>query len=257
MGVVGSSGRSPPAANSHGRNTLLSSLPVADQQRIIQQCEKQHFASGQVLYEINVPLTHGYFPLSGFASLVAHTDGAAIEVGIVGNEGFVGLQLALGALQSSIRAVCQAPGEFLALPALALRRELESNPAMRALLARFTQGVMTQMSQSMLCNNAHAVDQRLCRWLLAAHDRLGSDELPLTQTFLSQMLGVRRPSVTVAAGMLKKAGFIDYSRGHITVLDRPGLEDGACECYLVIRTEFERLLPHPNSELVSGPTLRR
>jgi CRP-like cAMP-binding protein len=242
MGVVPTRSGARSTSNSQGQNALLSALPVADRERIIRRCEKRQFESAEVLYEANVPATHGYFPLSGMASLVTKSEeGAVVEVGLSGNEGFVGLQLVLGADKSPVQAVCQAPGAFLSLPASALKQELESSSALRDILARYTHIVMTQMSQSVLCNNVHAMEQRLCRWLLAAHDRLGVDELPLTQTFLSQMLGARRPSVTVAAGMLKKAGLVDYSRGRIRVLDRAGLEAGSCECHAVIRGEIERL----------------
>jgi CRP-like cAMP-binding protein len=243
MGVGQPGNRSRWPLYAPGRNNLLSALPVRDRERIMTQCDKRVFESGEVLYEPNVPGTHGYFPLSGLISLVMKSDdGAGIEVGITGNEGFGGLQLVLGAGQSPVRAVCQAPGTFLSISLAVLKRELESSSAMRDLLGRYTQTVMTQMSQSVLCNNEHAMEQRLCRWLLAAHDRLDMDDLPLTHTLLAQMLGVRRPSVTVAAGMLKKAGLVDYSRGNITVLDRAALEAASCECYAVIRAEFERLL---------------
>lgn len=229
------------ALNSPGQNHILSGLPLADRERTIKRCEKREWGSAEVFFEAHVPLTHGYFPLSGFASLVTTSDSSegGVEVGLSGNEGFVGIDLFLQS-DASVRAVCQAPGTFLSIPAAVLKQELESSANMRTALARYAHTVMTQMSQSVLCNNAHAMEERLCRWLLAAHDRLSVDELPLTQTFLSQMLGVRRPSVTVAAGMLKKAGLIEYSRGNIQVVDRAGLEAGACECYRVIRKELER-----------------
>lgn len=184
-----------------------------------------------------------YFPLSGMVSLVISSEeGQTVEVGTVGNEGMLGTPLVLGAWLSPVDAVIQVAGELLKLRRADLEAELLMSAALRTAAQRFAQVLTNQVAQSVLCNRVHSIEERLCRWFLMTHDRAGSDEIQVTHNFVAQMLGVRRPSVTVAVGMLQKAGLITYARGRLVVLDRPGLEAGACECYEIVRQETERLL---------------
>ena len=259
MGVTHSSTTGRSALNHAGRNHLLSLLPPAERERILERGHKRALKLRQVLHAANGPVTHAYFPLSGMVSLVAkcEDDNAVVEVGVVGNEGLVGMPLFLGTATTPTEAVCQVAGEALCLPAAAFEQELEGSRTLRQLLQRYTHVLMSQVSQSVVCNSAHSMEQRMCRWLLVTHDRIGADEMALTHEFLSQMLGTRRPSVTIAAGALKKAGIIDYARGKIVVLNRAGLEAGACDCYRLVRGEFERLLvvpaTTPRAPGLSGP----
>jgi CRP-like cAMP-binding protein len=198
---------------------------------------------GEVLYEAGDPIHHVYFPLSGMVSMViASQEGATIEVGVVGNEGIVGISAVVGSNASHWKALIQVQGELLRMPAQDFRDECERDAFLADMVQRFTQSLLIQVAQSVMCNRLHPMEERICRWLLMTHDRAGTDQIGLTQEFISQMLGIRRPSVTVAAGMLQKAGFIEYSRGKVTVLDRAGLENTACECYAVVRRELEGLL---------------
>lgn len=170
-------------------------------------------------------------------------NGGTVEVGTVGNEGMVGTPVFLGAERSPTKAFCQVPGECSRMPTAAFKKELaEADGILRQLISRYAQAMINQISQSVACNHLHSVEERTCRWLLMTHDRVGSDDFLLTQEFLAQMLGVRRSSVTVAAGLLEKAGLITYKRGRITVLDRERLEQASCECYQVVRREYDRLL---------------
>jgi CRP-like cAMP-binding protein len=198
---------------------------------------------GHVLYEPKAPITHVYFPLEGMVSLVLTAgDGATLEAGVVGNEGAIGIPLFLGAERSPAKAFFQTPGECLRIGAEPFRAAVERGGQLAFMLKRYTHAMFVQLSQSVLCNRLHSIEERMARWILTTHDRLGSDVLNLTQEFVAQMLGVRRPSVTVVAGVLQQAGLIRYARGRIAVLDRARLEDASCECYGVVRAEFERAL---------------
>ncbi|MGZ5095054.1 MAG: Crp/Fnr family transcriptional regulator [Burkholderiales bacterium] len=196
------------------------------------------------VFERYTPVTHVDFPLFGVVSLVlVMKDGASTEVGIVGNEGVAGLSLLMGAsTQGPLEAFYQVPGETLRMSARTFRQEIARRGRFEEVLRRYAHGFFNQVAQSTACNHVHAVEQRLCRWLLMCHDRVGVDTIRLTQEFLAEMLGVRRASVNIAAAILQRAGYIRYSRGAIEVLDRPGLEASSCECYAVVRKDLEGLL---------------
>jgi len=226
-----------------GQNRLLSTLSRELQIRLLPSMEKVSLSTRQLLYEADTPITHVWFPLSGVMSVVITLrDGAAVEVGTIGNEGLVGTQVFLGAERSSAKVFSQVAGQALKMRTEAFRRALQEHADLHHIVRRYTQGLMNQISQTTACNHVHSVRQRMCRWLLMTQDRVGVDEFRLTQEFLAHMLGVRRPSVTVAAGALQRAGLIRYARGRIRVLDRAALEAGACECYDTVRQEFDRLL---------------
>lgn len=225
-----------------GQNRLLASLPEDARQALVREATKESLGIKDSLFQAGEKITHVYFPLGGVMSLVIRmSDGIAVEVATIGNEGFVGSPVFLGAQSSPTEAFCQVPGDVLKLPVEGFISALQCRPELVEVIRRYTQALMNQISQSTACNHLHSVQERMCRWLLMTHDRVGVDELNLTQEFLSQMLGVRRPSVTVVAGMLQHAKLIEYRRGCIKILDREGLEGGACECYRVVREEFERL----------------
>src|SRR5690348_7984064 len=199
---------------------------------------------GAVLYEPGIRMRHVYFPTTSIVSLLyVMEDGASAEIAIVGNEGMLGISLFMGGETTPSRAVVQSAGHGLRLEAPILKEEFGRLGRMMHLLLRYTQALITQMAQTAVCNRHHSVDQQLCRWLLLSLDRLSSNEVSMTQELIANMLGVRREGVTEAAGKLQDAGLIRYSRGKITVLDRPGLEAQACECYKVVKKEFDRLLP--------------
>lgn len=196
-----------------------------------------------LIFRPHSPITHVHFPLSGVISVVANLHaGLAIEVGTVGNEGFAGLPLLHGTDQSVHEAFVQMPGKFLRMPAAAFQAQVDRNPSFRHVMHRFAQAFYTFVSQSTACGHFHPIPQRLARFVLLAHDRAGSDTVELTQEFLAIMLGVQRPGVTLAALALQEAGLIRYRHGIIDVLSRAGLEDASCECYAVVRKEYERLL---------------
>ena len=198
---------------------------------------------GEVLYESGGHLKHVYFPTNSIVSLLyVMLDGASAEIAVVGNEGILGISLFMGGETTPSRAVVQSEGFGYRLPAQVLKKEFVRAGPMMHLLLRYTQALITQMSQTAVCNRHHSVDQQLCRWLLLSLDRLTSDELKMTQELIANMLGVRREGVTDAAGKLRDAGIIEYSRGHIKVLDRGRLEQHVCECYAVVKLEFDRLL---------------
>ena len=224
-----------------GQNRLLAALPESDAQAVSARLEQISVGLRHMLQEPDEPIRYVYFPIAGVMSLVLDTQEGAVEVATVGNEGMVGTPLLLGADRSPTQAFCQVPGEVLRMKAQDFMAAVRQSVALHDLLHRYAQALMNQISQSVACNHLHPIEQRMCRWLCMTHDRVGANEFSLTQEFLAQMLGVRRPSVTVVAGMLQKAGLISYSRGRITVLDREGLEGGACECYRRVRDEFERL----------------
>ena len=226
-----------------GQNRLLSALSRDVQIRLLPRMEKISLPIRHLLYEAGTPMTHVYLPLSGVISLVLKLKGGeTVEVGTVGNEGIIGTPAYLGAERSVCTAFCQVAGQALKMRTDHFQRSLQEHPELAEVVRRYTQGMMNQMAQTTACNHVHSVQQRMCRWLLMTHDRVGADEFHLTQEFLAQMLGVRRPSVTVAAGLLQKAGLIAYQRGRIRIVNRPGLEQGACECYDTVRQEFDRLL---------------
>jgi CRP-like cAMP-binding protein len=229
-----------------GQNRLLSSLPRDLQIRLLPRMEKMSLSLKQILYDAGQPITHVYFPLSGVISLIITLKGGeTVEVATVGNEGLAGTPLLLGAEHGALKAVCQVTGQALKMRADSFRRSVEEHPELLALVRRYTQNLFDQIAQTTACNHVHSVHARMCRWLLMTHDRVGADEFHLTQEFLAQMLGVRRPSVTVAAGLLQKAGLIRYQRGRIRIADRAGLEAGACECYETVRQDFDRLVEAP------------
>jgi CRP-like cAMP-binding protein len=218
---------------------------VLDYERIAPHLELVRMSLGDVLYESGGRLRHVYFPTTSIVSLLyVMEDGASAEIAIVGNEGILGISLFMGGDTTPSRAVVQSAGEGYRLRASMIKAEFERFGPTMNLLLRYTQALITQMAQTAVCNRHHSIDQQLCRWLLLSLDRLSSSQLVMTQELIANMLGVRREGVTVAAGNLQSAGLIRYQRGKITVLDRPGLEDRCCECYKVVKTEFDRLLPY-------------
>jgi CRP-like cAMP-binding protein len=233
------------ARHSPRENHLLNALPDADYARLELQLELIPMRLGDVLYEPGAKLRHVYFPTSSIVSLLyVMEDGASAEIAIVGNEGILGISLFMGGETTPSRAVVQSAGHGYRLRAQLLKDEFGRFGLMMRLLLRYTQALITQMSQTAVCNRHHSIDQQLCRWLLLSLDRLSSNELSMTQELIANMLGVRREGVTEAAGKLQDAGLIRYRRGKITVLDRPGLEARCCECYQVVKAEFDRLLPY-------------
>jgi CRP-like cAMP-binding protein len=225
-------------------NYLLAALPDAEWQRWLPQLELVEMPLAQVVYESGATLSHVYFPTTAIVSLLyVLEDGASAEIAIVGNEGLVGISLFMGGESTPSRAVVQSAGQGFRLKSSVIKHEFKRAPVLHLLL-RYTQALITQMSQTAVCNRHHSLDQQLCRWLLLSLDRLQGDELVMTQELISNMLGVRREGVTAAALHLQAAGLIRYARGHITVLDRPALERRSCECYAVVKKEYDRLLPH-------------
>jgi CRP-like cAMP-binding protein len=225
-----------------GENRLLVALPRDEYDRLLPHMEKVSLPLRDILYEANGPIPHVFFPLHGVVSLVIKDGGFTLEVGVIGNEGMVGTPVFLGAERSPTRAIAQIPGEALRMEAKVFQKEMRRDGPLYGLVQRYTQSMINQISQSIVCNHRHSVEKRMCRWLLMSHNRVGADEFPLTHEFLAQMLGVRRPTVTAVAGALQKAGLISYHRGRITVLDRKGLEAASCECYEVVAKELDRLL---------------
>jgi CRP-like cAMP-binding protein len=226
-----------------GQNRLISALSRDLQIRLLPRMEKVSLAVRQVLFEAEAPIADVYFPLSGVMSLVITLKGGeTVEIATVGNEGMVGTPLFLGAERSPMRAFCQVAGQALRMRAESFQHSLSEHRELAEVVRGHTHGLLNQVAQTTACNHVHTVQQRLCRWLLMTHDRVGADEFHLTQEFLAQMLGVRRPSVTVAAGMLQKAGLIRYQRGRIRIGNRAGLEARSCECYETVRQDIDRLL---------------
>ncbi|HEY2978077.1 MAG TPA: Crp/Fnr family transcriptional regulator [Burkholderiaceae bacterium] len=225
-------------------NRLLAALPDAEWERWRPKLELVEMPLGKVLYESGSTLTHVYFPTSSIVSLLyVLEDGASAEIAVVGREGIVGISLFMGGASTPSRAVVQSAGQAFRLAANLMLQEFNRAGPVLHLLLRYTQALITQMAQTAVCNRHHSLDQQLCRWLLLSLDRLESRELVMTQELIANMLGVRREGVTEAAGDLQKDGLIRYRRGHITVLDRPGLEQRTCECYAVVKKEYDRLLP--------------
>lgn len=223
-------------------NRLISALPAEEYQRLIPNFQPITFSLGEVVYDSGGHLDYIYFPTTSVISLLyTMKDGSTAEMGLAGNDGVVGVALFLGGDTTPNRAVAQIAGGALRLKAKILHEEFARAGAFQHLLLRYTQALITQISQTAVCNRLHSVENRLCRWLLLSHDRVTSDELLMTQEFLSHMLGGRRESVTVAAGRLQDAGLIHYARGHITILDRKGLEASVCECYAIVKDEIDRI----------------
>jgi CRP-like cAMP-binding protein len=225
-------------------NHLLAALPSYIQHTWQPQLESVQMPLGEVLYESGVTLGHVYFPTTAIVSLLyVMEDGASAEIAVVGNEGIVGISLFMGGESTPSRAVVQSAGWGYRLKAQVMKDEFNRAGPVLHLLLRYTQALITQMAQTAVCNRYHSLDQQLCRWLLLSLDRLQGDELIMTQELIANMLGVRREGVTEAALRLQSAGLIRYARGRITVLDRSGLERRTCECYAVVKKEYDRLLP--------------
>ena len=223
-------------------NRILLGLPLEERERVLRTLQPVTFALGDVVYESGGQLDNIYFPTNSVVSLLyTMEDGSTAEMGLAGNDGVVGVALFLGGDTTPNRAVVQIAGGAFKMKARILREEFARGGHLQHVLLRYTQALITQISQTAVCNRLHSVEKRLCRWLLLCHDRVASDELQMTQEFISNMLGGRRESVTVAAGHLQDAGLIHYSRGHIRILDRKGLEAASCECYAIVKEEFERL----------------
>lgn len=233
-------------------NHLLAALPPDVWERLFPRMELMSLTVGRVLYESGDTLSHVYFPTDSIVSLLyVMENGASGEISMVGNEGVLGIALFMGGDSTPSRALVQSAGSAYRLPAQLLKNEFHRNSELQHLLLRYTQSLITQMAQTAVCNRHHTVDQQLCRWLLLSLDRLPGNKLNMTQELMANMLGVRREGVTDAAGKLQKRGVIEYSRGHITVVDRPALEKLSCECYAVVKKETDRLLPYMPLRTVS------
>jgi CRP-like cAMP-binding protein len=225
-------------------NRLLAALPAAEFDCLRPDLKRVAMPLGKVIYESGAQLGHVYFPVSGciISKLYVTAEGASAEIAMVGDEGMVGVALFMGSNTTPNRALVQNAGQAWQLSAGALKRAFAHHTGFRHLLLRYTQALIAQISQTAVCNRQHSVEQQLCRWLLLSLDRLPTRELTTTQELIAHMLGVRRESVTEAAGRLQALGLIHYSRGHITVLDRAGLETKVCECYAVVKGEYDRLI---------------
>jgi CRP-like cAMP-binding protein len=234
-------GKSPSPQDNH----LLAALNSEIQARLFPHLELVSLPLGMVLYESGDAMRHVYFPTDSIISLLyVMENGASAEISVVGNEGLVGVALFMGGESTPSRAIVQSAGSAYRLLGQRLKDEFNRHGNLLLLMLRYTQALITQMAQTAVCNRHHSVDQQLCRWLLLSLDRLPDNRLTMTQELIANMLGVRREGVTEAAGKLQKLGVIEYSRGHITVLDRPGLEKLSCECYAVVKKETDRLLPY-------------
>ncbi len=235
-----------PAPQNPNQNDLLAALPAAEFERLAPHLEPVELRLGDVLYESGGLLQHVYFPTTAILSLhYVMENGSSSEIAGVGNEGMLGISLFMGGNTTPSRAVVQTGGQGYRLKARLMAQEFKRAGSMQQLLLRYTQALITQMSQTAACNRHHSLLQQLCRWLLLTLDRMPTNELVMTQELVASMLGVRREGVTEAAGKLQEVGIIRYRRGHITVLDRAGLESQVCECYAVVKREFARLLPEP------------
>jgi len=226
------------------QNHLLDALLKVDYDRLFQNLELIEMPLGQVLHESGGPLKYAYFPSTAIVSLLyVMEDGASAEIAVVGNDGILGISIFMGGDTTPSRAVVISAGHGYRMKSQLLKNEFNHAGPVPQLLLRYTQALITQMAQTAVCNRHHSVEQQLCRWLLLSIDRLSGNELHMTQELIANMLGVRREGVTEAAGKLQRAGLIDYTRGRILLLDRPRLEKRACECYQVVKTESDRLLP--------------
>ncbi|MFN3579719.1 MAG: Crp/Fnr family transcriptional regulator [Pseudomonas sp.] len=228
------------------QNHLLIGLNNVIGDRILPHLELVDMPLGKVLYEPNDVMTHVYFPIDCIVSLLyVMESGASAEISVIGNEGLVGISLFMGGESTPSRAVVQSAGRAYRLSSRRIKDEFKLHGDLLVLMLRYTQALITQMSQTAVCNRHHNIDQQLCRWLLLSLDRLPNNQLTMTQELIANMLGVRREGVTEAAGKLQRLGVIAYNRGKITVLDRPRLEQLSCECYAVVKAETDRLLPYP------------
>jgi CRP-like cAMP-binding protein len=226
------------------QNYLFSSIPALEWERLLPHIEETDLPLGKVLYEPNFKMSHVYFPSTAIVSLLYELeDGSSAEIAIVGNEGIVGIAIFMGGESTSSRAVVQSAGAGYRIKSSIFLEEFNRAGPVMHLLLRYTQALITQMTQTAVCNRHHTLDQQFCRWLLLSLDRLPSNELVMTQELIANMLGVRREGVTEAALKVQKAGLIKYARGHISILDREGLEKRTCECYQVVKHEYDRLLP--------------
>lgn len=238
---------SPAMSGKHSpkQNCLLAALPDEEYERLLPSLELVPLPLGWAVYEAGGQMGYLYFPTTAIISLLyVMEDGSSAEIAVTGNDGLIGIALFMGGESTPSRAVVQSAGYGYRLRASVFKSEFALGHTLQHLALRFTQGLITQMSQTAVCNRHHSVEQQLCRWLLLSLDRLPSNELTMTQELIANMLGVRREGVTEAAGKLQAAGLINYSRGHITVLDRPKLEKRVCECYAVVKKEMDRLLPY-------------
>ena len=224
-------------------NRLLARLPPEEMERLLPYLERVSFALGEVVYESGGQQSYIYFPTTAIISLLyLMENGSSAEMGVAGNDGLVGVALFMGGDTVPNRAVVQSAGGAFRMKTKVLQDEFARGRVFQRLLLRYTQALMTQMSQTAVCNRLHTIEQQLCRWLLLSHDRLNTDELVMTQELIANMLGVRREGVTAAAGRLQEQGLISYVRGRIRILDRVGLEVAVCECYKVVKDEYDRLL---------------
>ncbi|SFQ04441.1 cAMP-binding domain of CRP or a regulatory subunit of cAMP-dependent protein kinases [Nitrosomonas cryotolerans] len=249
--------------HSLSQNYLFKALPVHELEQLRPNLELMSLPLGTVLYESGCKLSHVYFPTTAIVSLLYITEnGSSTEIAIVGNEGLIGLALFMGGETMPNTSVVQSGGFAYRMKGDLLKRAFNSSIAIRHLFLRYTQALITQMTQTAVCNRHHSIEQQLCRWLLLSFDRLSSNELIMTQELISNMLGVRREGITEAARKLQNAGLIEYHRGHITLLDRLELEHAVCECYQVVKEEYDRLLPdkspfnQPHQE-IKKPLTRR
>jgi len=233
----------PRTLNKSVDNRLLGLLPADEYERLRPNLRRVSFSLGEVVYEFGAQLDYVFFPTTSIVSLLyTMENGTSAEMGLTGNDGVVGIALFMGGGTMPNRAVVQSAGGALKMKAKVMQDEFARGGRFQQLLLRYTQALITQISQTAVCNRLHSVEQQLCRWLLLSHDRLNTNELVMTQELIADMLGVRREGVTVAAGRLQDAGAISYVRGHIQILDRQALEATVCECYRVVRDEFDRLL---------------
>ena len=234
-----------PESNSPKANRLLAALPEENYEALAPQLELVPLPLGKAVYESGAKQAYVYFPTTSIVSLLyVLENGASAEIAVTGFEGLVGIALFMGGETTPSRAVVQSAGQGYRLKAAVLKKQFEKGGELQHLLLRYTQALITQMTQTAVCNRHHSVDQQLCRWLLLSLDRLPSNELVMTQELIANMLGVRREGVTEAAGKLQAEGLIRYSRGHITIPDRRKLEERVCECYAVVKREYDRLLPY-------------
>jgi CRP-like cAMP-binding protein len=232
------------------QNHLLAALPAEAQSRLFSHLKLIDLPYGKVLYESGDKMRYVYFPVDGIVSLLyVMESGASAEVSVVGNEGFVGMALLLGGDSTPSQAIVQSTGHAYRLAANLFKEELHRHSEMHVLLLRYTQALITQMTQTAVCNRHHSIEQQLCRWLLLCMDRVPGVPLYMTQELMSNMLGVRREGITEAAGNLQRKGAIEYGRGRITVLDRRVIEKLSCECYAVVRKETDRLMPFSTGQV--------
>jgi len=224
-------------------NRILNALTRSEYERLAPHLDHVNLSVGEILYHPEQEITHVYFPNRGTISIVSmFEDGGSVEVGMVGNEGMFGVSVFLGSVTTPLEAVVQLPGDGLRMRASVLKKEFEKGGLLQDLLLRYTQAFITQIAQTAACNSKHPIDGRLARWLLMCHDRSQSKEMEMTQEFIATMLGTRRAGVTVAAGQLRQEGVINYQRGHLTINDRAKLEASSCECYEIVKKEFDRLV---------------